>query len=65
MDVSFSETNVTVMEGNGSVTLQLSLMGELDSGISVSVQVRSRDGTATGESEVETGWFNQTSISSC
>ena len=53
MDVSFSETAVRVMEGDGRITLRLSVTGQLDRSVSVGLQVRSQDGTAIGESEVE------------
>ena len=49
MDVSFSQTNVVVVEAAGSASLILSVMGQLDTGLSVSVQVMSQDGTAIGE----------------
>ena len=35
VDVSFSETAVRVMEGDGRITLQLSVTGQLDSSVSV------------------------------
>jgi len=53
VDVSFSETAVRVMEGDGRITLRLSVTGQLDRSVSVGLQVRSQDGTAIGESEVE------------
>ena len=53
MDVSFSQTDATVMEADGSASLILSVTGQLDTGLSVSVQVMSQDGTAIGESETE------------
>jgi len=52
VDVSFSETAVTVVEGDGRITLRLSVTGQLDSSVSVDLQVWSQDGTATGESEL-------------
>ena len=55
MDVSFSQTDATVMEAGGSASLTLSVTGQLDTGLSVSVQVTSQDGTAIGESETEYG----------
>ena len=55
VDVSFSETAVTVMEGDSWIAVfQLPWMtGQLDSSVSVGLQVRSQDGTAIGESDVE------------
>ena len=55
MDVSFSQTNATVVEASGNVSLILSVTGQLDTDLSVSVQVMSQDGTAIGESETEYG----------
>ena len=53
MDVSFSQSDATVMEAVGNVNLILSVAGRLDTDVSVSVQVMSQDGTAIGESEAE------------
>ena len=53
MDVSFSQTDATVMEAGGNVNLILSIAGQLDTDLSVSVQVVSQDGTAIGESETD------------
>ena len=55
VDVSFSQTNATVVEASGNVSLILSVTGQLDTDLSVSVQVMSQDGTAIGESETEYG----------
>ena len=49
VDVSFSQTNVVAVEAGGSASLILSVTGQLDTGLSVSVQVMSQDGTAIGE----------------
>ena len=61
MDVSFSQTDATVMEAAGSANLTLSVTGQLDTDLSVSVQVMSQDGTAIGESETEYGNIVSTS----
>ena len=61
MDVSFSQTNAIVVEAGGSASLILSVTGQLDTGLSVSVQVMSQDGTAIGESETEYGNIVSTS----
>ena len=61
MDVSFSQTDATVMEGAGSASLILSVTGQLDTDLSVSVQVMSQDGTAVVESETEYGNIVSTS----
>ena len=53
MDVSFSQTNVVVVEAGGSASLIVSVTGQLDTGLSASMQVMSQDGTAIGESETE------------
>ena len=53
MDVSFSQSDATVMEAVGNASLTLSVVGQLDTDLSVSVQVMSQDGTAIGESETE------------
>ena len=42
VDVSFSETAVTVMEGDGRITLQLSVTGQLDSSVSVGLPLVSQ-----------------------
>ena len=55
VDVSFSQTNATMVEASGNVSLILSVTGQLDTDLSVSVQVMSQDGTAIGESETEYG----------
>ena len=55
VDVSFSQTDATVMEADGNVSLIVSVTGKLDTDLSVSVQVMSQDGTAIGESETEYG----------
>ena len=47
--VNFAETAVTVTEGDGSVTLTVFVTGQLSSAVSVSVQVATEDGTATGK----------------
>ena len=61
MDVSFSQTDATVMEAGGSASLIVSVTGQLDTDLSVSVQVTSQDGTAIGESETEYGSLVPTS----
>ena len=61
MDVNFSQTDATVMEAAGSASLILSVTGQLDTDLSVSVQVMSQDGTAIGESETEYGSLVPTS----
>ena len=61
MDVSFAQTNVIVREAVGNVSLILSVTGQLDTDLSVSVQVMSQDGTAIGESETEYGSIVPTS----
>ena len=43
------EPAVTVTEGDGSVTLTVFVTGQLSSAVSVSVQVATEDGTATGK----------------
>ena len=53
MDVGFTQTDATVMEAVGNASLILSVVGQLDTDVSVSVQVMSQDGTAIGESEAE------------
>ena len=53
MDVSFSQSDATVMEAVGNASLILSVAGQLDTDVSVSVQVMSQGGTAIGESEAE------------
>ena len=53
MDVSFSQTNVIVVEAVGNASLTLSVVGQLDTDLSVSVQVMSQNGIAIGESETE------------
>ena len=49
VDVNFSQTNVVVVEAGGNASLILSVTGQLDTDLSVSVQVMSQDGTAIGE----------------
>ena len=49
MRVDFMEAAVMVTEGDGSVTLTVFLTGQLSSAVSVSVQVATEDGTATGK----------------
>ena len=49
VDVGFSQTDATVVEAVGNVSLIVSVAGQLDSEVSVSVQVISQDGTAIGE----------------
>ena len=61
MTVSFSQTNVIVREAVGNVSLILSVAGQLDTDLSVSVQVMSQDGTAIGKSETEYGSIVPTS----
>ena len=61
VDVSFSQTDATVVEAGGNVSLILSVTGQLDTDLSVSVQVMSQDGTAIGESETENGSIVPTS----
>ena len=53
MDVSFSQSDATVMEAVGNASLTLSVVGQLDTDLSVSVQVMSQNGIAIGESETE------------
>ena len=53
MGVSFSQTDATVMEAIGNASLTLSVVGQLDTDLSVSVQVMSQNGIAIGESETE------------
>ena len=53
MDVSFSQSDATVVEAVGNVNLILSVVGQLDTDLSVSVQVMSQNGIAIGESETE------------
>ena len=53
MNVGFTQTDATVMEAGGNVNLILSVVGQLDTDLSVSVQVMSQNGTAIGESEAE------------
>jgi len=47
--VDFMEAAVMVTEGDGSVTLTVFVTGQLSSAVSVSVQVATEDGTATGK----------------
>ena len=47
--VDFMEVAVTATEGDGSVTLTVFVTGQLSSAVSVSVQVATEDGTATGK----------------
>ena len=51
MRIDFAEAPVTrtVTEGDGSVTLTVFVTGQLSSAVSVSVQVATVDGTATGK----------------
>ena len=53
MGVSFSQTDATVIEAIGNASLTLSVVGQLDTDLSVSVQVMSQNGIAIGESETE------------
>ena len=49
MSVDFTESAVTVTEGDGSVTLTVSVTGQLSPAVSVSVWVATVDGTAIGK----------------
>ena len=51
--MGFTQTDATVMEAVGNASLILSVVGQLGTDVSVSVQVVSQDGTAIGESEAE------------
>ena len=51
--MGFTQTDATVMEAVGNASLVLSVVGQLDTNVSVSVQVVSQDGTAIGESETD------------